>query len=48
MGTVVVVLILVAIVAAIIRSIVKAHKRGEHPACGGNCGDCHSGCGHSL
>ncbi|MBR1623855.1 MAG: FeoB-associated Cys-rich membrane protein, partial [Pseudobutyrivibrio sp.] len=34
MGTAVVVLILVVIVGAIIRSIVKSHKNGEHPASG--------------
>ncbi|MCR5581329.1 MAG: FeoB-associated Cys-rich membrane protein [Pseudobutyrivibrio sp.] len=44
MGTVIVILILAAIVGAIIRSLVKAHKRGEHPACGGNCSACGGGC----
>ena len=44
MGTVIVVLILCAIVGAIIRSIVKAHKRGEHPACRGDCSHCGGGC----
>ncbi len=44
MGTVLVILILAAIVGAIIRSLVKAHKRGEHPACGGDCGSCGGGC----
>lgn len=48
MGTFIVVLVLVAIVAAIIRSIVKTHKNGGHPICGGDCGNCHGGCSHSL
>lgn len=45
MGTAIVILILAAIVGAIIRSMVKAHKRGEHPACGGDCGHCSGSCG---
>ncbi len=44
MGTFIVVLILAAIVAAIVYSIVKARKRGEHPACGGDCDHCGGGC----
>jgi hypothetical protein len=45
MGTAIVILILAVIVGAIIRSMVKAHKRGEHPACGGDCGHCGGSCG---
>ncbi len=44
MGTAIVVLILVAIVGGIVYSLIKAHKRGEHPACGGDCSHCGGGC----
>ncbi|MCR4695642.1 MAG: FeoB-associated Cys-rich membrane protein [Pseudobutyrivibrio sp.] len=44
MGTAIVVIVLVLIVSAAIRSIIKARKNGQHPACGGDCNHCGGGC----
>ena len=39
-GTIVVSLILIAAVALAVRSMVRAHKKGESFACGGDCAHC--------
>ena len=42
-GSIVVVLVLLAIVALIVRRLVMDRKAGKH-ICGGSCGSCGGGC----
>ena len=46
MGTVLVLTLLVLAVGFIIRTILRDRKQGKH-TCGGNCANCHGGCGHN-
>lgn len=46
LGTLIVLLILIAVVAAIVFKIVKDRRTGKH-ICGGDCSKCH-GCTHSV
>ena len=43
LGSIVVVLVLLAIVALIVRRLVMDRKAGKH-ICGGSCGSCGGGC----
>ena len=43
LGSIVVVLVLLAVVALIVRRLVMDRKAGKH-ICGGSCGSCGGGC----
>lgn len=46
LGTIIVLIVLVAIVFLIIRKLVKDKKKGVG-ACGCDCSNCHAGCMHA-